>query len=268
MSVEASSSAQHSAPSNQCSIRAVLIDFGHTLVHYEVPDALLIESYREAHARLAAANGAGTVTDDLLLRVGRHLLAAIHASYSRGELEELDHHVLFAEALAAHGYRLGAELVQELVTLEHQAFARRLLVPAPTLAALAELRARGLRLGLVSNVSVPAALMRRTLATIGLADHFAVTAFSSEVGVRKPHPRIYQMVLDGLAVTPSEAVFVGDRLKEDIVGPRTLGMRAILTHEYRQEPPELVPPDGLVTRFAELPALLTRLGAESASRCS
>ena len=239
----------------------MLVDFGHTLVHYEVPDALLLESYREAHALIATAHPATLPPDDVVLRVARHVLAAVTASYDRAEVVELDHHALYAEALAHHGYALGAALVQELAALEHTAFARHLLVPPTTVEALAALRARGLRLGLVSNVSVPGALMRDTLATLGIAAYFDTAVFSSEIGVRKPHPRIYQTVLEALGVAAAEAVFVGDRVREDVHGPHALGMRAVLTHEHRQEPPDGPAPEGLVQRFAELPDLLARIDA-------
>jgi putative hydrolase of the HAD superfamily len=243
-------------------LRAALLDFGHTLVHYEVPDALLLESYREAHALVARANAGNPPPDDLVLRVARHVVRAIRASYDREEVDELDHETLYAEALAHHGYALDAELVRELVDLEHAAFVRHLLVPEPTLAALDALRARGLRLGLVSNVSVPGALMRRALDTLGIAGYFECAVFSSEIGVRKPHPRIYQTVLDALDVAPHAAVFVGDRVREDVYGPRALGMRVVLTHEHRQEPPDGAAPDGFIRQFSELPALLDRWDGE------
>jgi putative hydrolase of the HAD superfamily len=243
-------------------LRAVLLDFGHTLVHYEVPDALLLQSYREAHALVATAHPQSPPPDDLVLRVAQHVLTAVRASYDREELQELDHELLYAEALAHHGYALGADTVRELIDLEHAAFVRHLLVPDATLATLRELRARGLRLGLVSNVSVPGTLMRRALDALGVSEHVEAAVFSSEIGVRKPHPHIYQTVLDALGAQPTEALFVGDRVREDVHGPRALGMRVVLTHEYRQEPVDGAEPDGVIRRFAELPALLDRLEGE------
>jgi putative hydrolase of the HAD superfamily len=241
-------------------LRAALVDFGYTLVHYEVPDALLLESYREAEALLATRYPDKLPPTGLVLRVARHVLAAVTASYERGEIEELDHHLLLAEALAQHGYEPGLDLLGELLDLEQAAFVRHLLVPEATHAALAQLRARGLRLGLVSNVSIPGTLMRRALDTLDLACYFDVAVFSSEVGVRKPHPRIYETVLAGLGVEPAQAVFIGDRVLEDIRGPQALGLRAVLTHEYRQEPPNGVQPDALVHRFADFPQVLEYLG--------
>ena len=49
------------------------------------------------------------------------------------------------------------------------------------------LRARGLKLGLVSNAIDPPALLHRDLAQMGVAERLDYAVFSSEVGWRKPH---------------------------------------------------------------------------------
>jgi FMN phosphatase YigB (HAD superfamily) len=103
--------------------------------------------------------------------------------------------------------------------------------------------------------------MRRTLDALGLVSCLDAVAISSEVGVRKPHPAIYEGVLLALDVRPEEAVFVGDRVSEDVIGPQSVGMRAILSHEYRQEPPDGARPDAILGSFAELPAALDQLQA-------
>jgi len=59
--------------------------------------------------------------------------------------------------------------------------------------------------------------------------------FSSELGVRKPHPAIYLHVLELLGVAPDAALFVGDRLREDVAGPAALGMRTCLARYYRSD---------------------------------
>jgi putative hydrolase of the HAD superfamily len=78
--------------------------------------------------------------------------------------------------------------------------------------------------------------------------------------VRKPHPRIYQAALTRLGVPAAGAVFVGDRLKEDVRGPKEVGMRAVLTRQFRQEDPRdaAVPPDAVIASLGELPAVLAQ----------
>lgn len=239
-------------------LRAVLLDLGYTLVRWEVADHVRLASCGALLDRLAAAQPGRPPPADLVLRLEQHVLGAARVAYAQDHYAEVDNHALFAAALAEHGYTVPLAAVGELVELEHAAFARHLQVAPATLATLAALRARGLRLGLVSNALTPGPLMRRTLAALGLADYFDAVVFSSEIGVRKPAPRIYQAVLAALGVAPAEAAFVGDRVREDVEGPRALGMRAILSHEYRQEAPGAVAPHAVIAAFADLPARLAR----------
>ena len=51
--------------------------------------------------------------------------------------------------------------------------------------------------------------------------------FSSEVGKRKPHPAIFERALPALRVAPERAIFVDDRLHEDVRGAAELGMTTV-----------------------------------------
>jgi putative hydrolase of the HAD superfamily len=82
------------------------------------------------------------------------------------------------------------------------------------------------------------------------------TAFSSEVGVRKPDPRIFLATLERVGADPAEAVFVGDRLVDDVTGARALGMRTVLTHQFRQEHDPGIVPDARIDRLADLPGIV------------
>ena len=92
-----------------------------------------------------------------------------------------------------------------------------------TLPVLAELRAHGLKIGLVSNTGrdLVAFVAHHALdvdAALGSATH----------GKTKPHPTIFQAALDELGVSAEEAAMVGDSPEDDIEGARALGMRAFL----------------------------------------
>jgi putative hydrolase of the HAD superfamily len=240
-------------------VRAVLLDLGYTLVRWEVADNVRLAACDEWLRCLAAAQPGTRPAAELVLSLEQHVLAAARASYQRDRHAEVDNHALFAAALADHGYVLAQEQIRDLVDLEHAAFASHLAVSPATVETLEALRARGLRLGLVSNALTPGALMRRTLGSLGLASYLDAAVFSSEIGVRKPHPRIYETVLRDVGAEPEEAVFIGDRVREDVAGPKALGMRAVLTHEFRQESPDGVQPDAVVQAFAEVPSVLDRL---------
>ncbi|TMD41339.1 MAG: hypothetical protein E6I88_07905, partial [Chloroflexi bacterium] len=57
---------------------------------------------------------------------------------------------------------------------------------------------------------------------------------------------------------PSAALFVGDRVREDVEGPKRLGMRAVLTREWRQEDDPGVA-DFVIERLGELSPIVARL---------
>ncbi len=72
---------------------------------------------------------------------------------------------------------------------------------------------------------------------------------------------IYQAALDKLAIDAAEAVFVGDRLDADVEGPAKLGMRTVLTRQYRNEDPQAAPvrPDHVIEHLIELASWLKAL---------
>ncbi|MBI4720598.1 MAG: HAD-IA family hydrolase [Chitinivibrionia bacterium] len=64
--------------------------------------------------------------------------------------------------------------------------------------------------------------------------------FSSSFGLRKPHPDIFYEASNLAGWAPSECVYIGDRYVEDVTGPTSIGMPAILKlHPERAYPPDL-----------------------------
>jgi HAD superfamily hydrolase (TIGR01549 family) len=94
---------------------------------------------------------------------------------------------------------------------------------------LAELRQRGFLLGVVTNRLWGGPIFQEDVQTLGLLDHFDYhhMAISADLGIRKPHPAIFQHALNSLQVVPEQAVMVGDSLRADIVGAQRLGIFTI-----------------------------------------
>jgi putative hydrolase of the HAD superfamily len=95
----------------------------------------------------------------------------------------------------------------------------------------------------------------------GLGQHLEMTISSCEFGWRKPHPSIYEAAVAKMGVANDEVIFVGDRVEQDVVGPAKLGMRSVLTLQYRQEDPEAgaVKPDAVIAHLSELPEVARRM---------
>jgi putative hydrolase of the HAD superfamily len=89
---------------------------------------------------------------------------------------------------------------------------------------LGVLRSEGISIGVCSNWGWDLA---RDLAGAGLADLINVTISSAQAGYRKPHQAIYHAVLDAARVAAAEAVFVGDSIRADVLGPRDVGIYSV-----------------------------------------
>jgi putative hydrolase of the HAD superfamily len=100
------------------------------------------------------------------------------------------------------------------------------LVPVPgAVETLTELRARGLRLGLITVCMDDVPALWPETPFEGLFD---AEVFSCSVGLRKPDPRIYLLACEQLGVEPHEAMFVGDGDNDELAGAERVGMQAVL----------------------------------------
>lgn len=130
------------------------------------------------------------------------------------------------DAVAAVHDAVGSDADVEEVVAWRLEMARRALVPvAGADATLAELRARGIRLGLVSNCTEEVALV---WGDSPFAELFDAAIFSATAGCMKPDPRIYERILVELGVPAAEALFVGDGANDELAGARRVGMRPVL----------------------------------------
>lgn len=126
---------------------------------------------------------------------------------------------------------------------------------------LRELKARGYRLGLLSNTWWAAEWHNADLAAHGLAEFLDELVYTSDLPRSKPHPSVFRAVAERLAVEPAACVMVGDRLLDDIAGALGAGLRVVWKRNDRPWPrPEGVEPTAVVERLEELPALLRAWG--------
>jgi putative hydrolase of the HAD superfamily len=136
-------------------------------------------------------------------------------------------------------------------------FVRTCLVPrAGAVETLRELRARGLKVGLITVCTEDVELLWPESEFAGLFD---VEVFSNAVGLAKPDPRIYLACCEELGVEPHEAVFVGDGANDELEGARRVGLRPILIHKPGEDPvwPEVRTWDG--PRVTSIPEVLEHL---------
>jgi 2-haloacid dehalogenase len=121
-------------------------------------------------------------------------------------------------------------------------------------ALLGRLRAAGRRSAILSN-GAPR-MLAAAVAGAGLGPHLDAVLSVEEVGVYKPHPRVYRLACDRLGVPAGELLFVSAN-GWDAFSAKAFGMRVAWCNRTGQ-PPERLPaaPDAEVGSLAELPALL------------
>jgi putative hydrolase of the HAD superfamily len=240
-------------------VRAILFDFGHTLVDFQRTQEALHAAYEQIRARIeAVAYMEVPELLDLVERVAGGVDRLVEQSYEERRLQELDQAQLLRDSFATIGFDLPDDVLEHIVHLDHSAYSNSLTVTPEVMSALEDLRVRGYRMGLVSNLSLRPTLVREDLDRLGLARFLDATVFSSEIGFRKPDPRIFQTALERLGSDPAETVFVGDRLLDDISGAHAVGMRGVQTRQFRQEENPQVTPEGVIDHLSELPDVLER----------
>ncbi|MBI3199508.1 MAG: HAD family hydrolase [Rhodospirillales bacterium] len=125
---------------------------------------------------------------------------------------------------------------------------------------LRRLHGRGVPLGIVANQ--PAAARER-LQRVGIGEFFAYHGLSALTGLRKPDPRAFAAAAEALGLAPSACIMVGDRIDNDIVPAKSVGMAAIRfkTGRYRRQIPRSAAetPDADVTDVRELDEAIAAL---------
>ncbi|MFY7837537.1 MAG: HAD-IA family hydrolase [Novosphingobium sp.] len=190
---------------------AVIFDFG----------GVITSSPFEAFNRLEAARG---LPQNLVRKINTlNPDTNAWALFERAEIDAADFDRLFAEEARALGHELdGASVLAVLAGAVRPAM----------VAALDRLQAEGYRLGCITN-NVPtghgAGMARSGDARDEMEQIFARFEHvieSSKAGVRKPDPRIYQMMCEKLGLAPDACVYLDD-LGINCKPAATLGMRAI-----------------------------------------
>lgn len=243
-------------------LRAALFDWGDTLMRFEYDEALIGAGHR---AGLAALGRDQLPEVDALTAHFRERYEPLF--WVPGAVEEIEYPELVRRCLADFDVAVAAAELDRFLEAEHAAWepARRLGEATHTL--LDALRERGLKLALVSNAFDPGWLLHRDLERMGIAQRLDFSVFSSETGMRKPHPAIFQRALEELGVEPQEALFVGDRLYEDVRGAAELGMTTVQALWFRTDGhPDGREPDFRALAQMDVLAIVRRLIDEAGRR--
>jgi len=120
------------------------------------------------------------------------------------------------------------------------------------------LTAAGYKLGIIAN-QLPGTVSR--LKQWGLLSYFDVVVASTEEGLSKPNEAIFKVALSKARCLAEEAMMVGDRLDNDIVPAKRLGMTTVWVKQgYSEYASPICPaeqPDFTIHSIADLPGILS-----------
>lgn len=229
-------------------IRGVVFDWGGTLTR-PIEVIYEIDTWGEVARHLAPDNH-----EELVARLGAieaELWEISRTTQKSARIEDLVAAVVkeFGIEIAEDSleYATGRHLETLLPHIEHDPDAREVLTA---------LRERGLRIGLLSNTLWPGSFHERLLEDAGILDLIDARLYTSQMEVTKPHPGAFRAALDALLIDdPADAVFVGDRPYDDILGAHRAGLRTV------HRPNDLVPahdvdPDAVIDDLTGLLAVL------------
>ncbi len=118
------------------------------------------------------------------------------------------------------------------------------------------------KLGIIANQSLGT---QERIDAWGIGQYFDVVMASAEAGCAKPDPKIFTAALEKAGCEAADAVMIGDRLDNDIIPAKKLGMKTIWVRQgyavYQSVDDESQRPDHVVDSIAELPGLFEKIGA-------
>jgi len=127
----------------------------------------------------------------------------------------------------------------------------------PSTASVLALLSQNYRLGVIANQ--PPGTEER-LCRFGIRDYFSIVVSSAEEGLAKPDRRMFELALRRANCQAHHAVMIGDRLDNDIVPAKKLGMRTVWVKQgfssLAQDPEGQDSADDIVDTIQDLASLL------------
>jgi HAD superfamily hydrolase (TIGR01662 family) len=112
---------------------------------------------------------------------------------------------------------------------------------------------RHYNIGIIANQSAGTA---SRLEQYGLLKYISVVCSSAEAGLSKPDTRFYELALKEADCLPEHAVMIGDRIDNDVIPAKRVGMSAIWVRQGLAKrqiiPQDGTAPDAVVDRLSEI----------------
>lgn len=177
------------------------------------------------------------------------------------ELVEYSSAIVLRRVLTEYGYKEVSDAhIGKALRAFYSVTQANWIPEADTVPMLQVLQGQGYRLGVISNAADTEDIYQ-LLDKVQARPYFEQILVSAEVGIRKPHPRIFEMALEHFGMSAQETAMVGDTLAADILGANQLGIGSVWITRRADRPDNhlvqaKIQPDVSIAALSDLPNLL------------
>jgi putative hydrolase of the HAD superfamily len=233
----------------------VFFDLGYTLINFEGSFSQALSDSYHALAISLVRSGISLDPDAFSLKFEN----AISEYYRTREIDLIERPVegYINQVLADLGYASQPDdIIQKALNEMYYVTESYWNLESDALPTLEELKARGFRLGLITNAA-NAPDSNRLIDKFDLRKYFEVVLISAEEKIRKPDVRIFRRAINLMQVLPDQAIMVGDTLKADIHGAQKAGIQGIWINRRADRPEnehaiKTIKPDAIISQLSEL----------------
>jgi putative hydrolase of the HAD superfamily len=127
-------------------------------------------------------------------------------------------------------------------------------------ACVTALKETGAKIGIVANQPATSVNSLKSDHLFELIDFLGISAI---VGIEKPDIKIFELAIKELAVDPTKAIHIGNRIDTDVIPAKKLGMKTVWVRRGEANPDpsadDLKQADITVNDLSNLPALIAAL---------
>ena len=206
-------------------IRAIFFDWFNTLAHYYPPrEELESQALKELGFDISPKDLSYGMYlgDKLMYEENARIPIRQRSREEQTQLYTRFHRTVLKEANLTAADDVVLKLLKRMLQLNDS---MKFILFDDVSATLKELKARRLKLGLLTNLQSEVNSVCRVL---GIADYLDFTVTSAEAGADKPQPPIFLKALQLAHVNAAEAIHVGDQYQNDVLGARGVGISPIL----------------------------------------
>jgi len=243
-------------------IEAIIFDLGNTLLYFDGDWPEVLD--RAELALIYRLQGDGLTIDTGEFQAEFH--AKLIEYYQERDTEFIEYSTLYVlrSLLEKIGYsQVSDRILRQALADFYEVTQYHWTIEDDTLATLNTLKRMDYRMGMISNAGDDTDV-QDLVDKAGIRSYFESIITSAAEGIRKPNPRIFQILLDHWNIPASRTVMVGDTLGADILGARNAGIFSVWITRRADTPAnnahrDTIHADASIIHLAELPDLLKQI---------